>query len=123
MTSLIDEKAKRHILDGDETGGGHRFGRGLPGESEFPADWSDEKILHNASEVATDPHSIPGPNNTTKLFNKSGEPTRNVYFGVRDGVEIKVVVEPAYGGRIITAYPTRVVDPTTGALLPAPRRR
>jgi len=28
---------RTHILDGDETGGGHRHGTGKPGKTEFPA--------------------------------------------------------------------------------------
>ena len=41
---LTDDRAKRHILDGDGTGGGHKAGTGKPGKSEFPKDWSDAKI-------------------------------------------------------------------------------
>lgn len=33
-----------HILYGDETGGGHLHGTGIPCKSEFPEDWSVDKI-------------------------------------------------------------------------------
>ncbi|NIR13143.1 MAG: EndoU domain-containing protein, partial [Desulfobacterales bacterium] len=89
---------RTHILDGDGPGkgGGHRFGTGKPGKSEFPSDWSDEKIIHEVSDIATDPKlkwSKPdsrGYSSTTKTV---------------DGVDVKVVVDKN-SGRIVTGYPT-----------------
>jgi Bacterial EndoU nuclease len=97
--SLIDDKGKKHILDGDgPNGGGHRSGTGKPGKSEFPADWSDEKIEGEISDIATDPAvEWIGPN-------------RNGYIvgtGVREGVEIQVVKDQK-SGRIITGYPANL---------------
>lgn len=104
---LTDPQARKHILDGDETGGGHRHGTGKPGKSEFPKDWSDAKILHEISDVATDPNSTwtqqtgsPGAK-----FTKSGKPVRWKVEGTRDGVDITVIVEPN-GKGIITGFPT-----------------
>jgi RHS repeat-associated protein len=91
---LTDAKAKTHILDGDATGGGHRAGTGISGKSEFPASWSDEKILHEISDVTTDPASkVTLQGNTT------------IYQGTRDGVDLKVIYRD---GRIVTGYPTNV---------------
>ncbi|MGO4566692.1 hypothetical protein AB4Z52_16805 [Rhizobium sp. 2YAF20] len=56
--SLLDPDAETHVLDGDEEGGGHRSGTGNLGKSEFPNGWSDEKILGEISDVATDPNEI-----------------------------------------------------------------
>lgn len=92
--SLLDPKAEDHILDGDATGGGHRSGAGNPGKSEFPPDWSDEKIAGEISDVATDPDSTSEP----------GRRGRTLVRGTRDGVDIEVVVEA--DGRIVTGYPT-----------------
>jgi len=36
FVDLTDTRARKHILDGDLTGGGHRWGTGKPGKSEFP---------------------------------------------------------------------------------------
>ena len=116
---LSSPERRRHILDGDATGGGHRPGTGTPGKTEFPANWSDDQIMHNISDVATDPKAIPGGSNSDKLYTKSGKPIRNTYTSIRDGVEVKVVVEPATG-EIVTGHPTRIVDPATGNLVPAP---
>lgn len=46
-----------HILDGDATGGGHRYGTGSPGKTEFPASWDDGKITGNILSVARSPDS------------------------------------------------------------------
>jgi hypothetical protein len=29
----------------DATGGGHRYGVGVPGKTEFPANWDEDKII------------------------------------------------------------------------------
>jgi RHS repeat-associated protein len=92
--SLVDEKGKKHILDGDDNGGGHRAGTGKKGKSEFPAIWSDDKILGEISDVATDPAS-----STSK-----GRKGRTVSDGTRGGVDIRTVQEP--DGRIVTGFPT-----------------
>ncbi|MER0209734.1 RHS repeat-associated core domain-containing protein [Brenneria sp. L4-2C] len=34
---LVTPKRRRHILDGDATGGGYRPGTGHPGKSKFPS--------------------------------------------------------------------------------------
>jgi len=52
LVDLTTPERRRHILDGDRTGGGHRAGTGRPGRSEFPTDWSDKKIIHEISDVA-----------------------------------------------------------------------
>ena len=96
LVDLTDAKGRRHILDGDETGGGHRAGTGNPGKSEFPADWSDEQILHHISDVATDPAS-------TRVTQGNG----NIRVdGTRDGVDIRVIIDP--NGRIVTGFPTNL---------------
>jgi hypothetical protein len=94
--NLVDPDRAKHILDGDgATSGGHRSGTGKPGKSEFPADWSDEKILGEISDVATHPGSTTAP----------GRGGRSVVTGTRDGIDIEVIVGK---GKIITGYPTNV---------------
>jgi RHS repeat-associated protein len=94
--SLVDPDRAEHILEGDKDGkgGGHRSGTGRPGKSEFPSDWSDEKILGEISDVATDPASKRRP----------GRGGRELVSGTRDGVDIEVVIDPDRG--IVTGYPT-----------------
>ncbi|WP_219819464.1 EndoU domain-containing protein [Xanthomonas bromi] len=95
--SLLDPKATTHILGGDgPTSGGHRFGVGKPGKSEFPSSWSDSKVEHAISDVATDP-SV-----------KWSVPDKRGYVpgaATRDGVDIKVVYDTK-NGKIVTGYPT-----------------
>jgi RHS repeat-associated protein len=97
--SLLDPQGGHHVLDGDgpNAGGGHRHGTGKPGKSEFPANWSDDKIKGEISDVATDPGSsrTTQPNGRIKVQ------------GTRDGIDITVIVEPnSKGGRIVTGFPT-----------------
>lgn len=95
--NLLDPKGEKHVLDGDgpNDGGGHRNGTGKPGKSEFPGNWSDEKIAGEISDIATDP-SIQWSNPDGRGYVQG--------VGVRDGVEIKVVRD-VRSGRIVTGYP------------------
>jgi hypothetical protein len=94
-------------LDGDATGGGHRF-PGSPGHDPFPQDWSDGQIMHAVSDVAADPASTwtqqTGPDGS--YLTSAGNPARFLVEGTSGGLRISVIVEPA-GEGIITAWPTK----------------
>jgi RHS repeat-associated protein len=94
FVSLLDAKARTHTLDGDATGGGHRAGTGIPGKSEFPSSWSDEKIEHTISDIATDPASKVTVQGRTKVID-----------GTREGVDVRVIERD---GRIVGGYPTNL---------------
>lgn len=102
---LASPNKRTHILTGDATGGGHMW-PGKPGKSVFPESWDGDKIMHEVSDVLTDPDvkwiQQTGPDGAD--FTRAGDPTRWTATAIRDGVEIKVVVEPA-GKGIITAIP------------------
>lgn len=96
--NLASPDRTTHILSGDSTGGGHQWPGG-PGKSVFPEGWSASKIMNTVSDVATDP-SIP------ETVQANGRIVKN---GSRDGIDIRVVIEPASkGGGIVTAFPTNV---------------
>jgi hypothetical protein len=80
-----------HILQGDATGGGQLW-PGLPGKTAFPESWSEARIMHEISDVATDPSST---------FSPAGRGS-TIVTGLRDGVEIQVVLR---GGNIVSGYP------------------
>ena len=85
---------EKHILEGDETGGGHAPGAGKPGKSEWPAGTSDEEILRDVRDVANDPRS-----------KRTEQSNGNIAIeGTRDGVHVKVIFKPGEG--IISAFPT-----------------
>jgi hypothetical protein len=92
-TIRLTEDRMRHILDGDQWGGGHRHGAGHSGKTEFPSRWSDMACLTYIADVAREPDDTPiwQPNH------------RWLAHGVRDGVDVKVVVN--HDGRIWTAWP------------------
>jgi hypothetical protein len=62
--------------------------------------------MHNISDIATDPTLArvqqTGP--AGSLFTNAGNPARFAVTGVRDGVQIRVIIAPA-GEGIITGYP------------------
>lgn len=83
----------------------HKFGKNISGKTEFPKNWSDDQIMHAASDVHTDPNSARGTG-------KYGEPFQ---LGIRDGVVVHVDEYPptkpdgtphANAGKVSTAYPT-----------------
>ncbi|UYN84873.1 MAG: EndoU domain-containing protein [Microcella sp.] len=108
--NLASPSRTQHILDGDPRpggglAGGHRAGTGA-GKSEFPAAWSDDMIMHNISDVATDP-TLNWVQQTGRLgseFTRNGDPVRFAVDGMRGGVMIRVVIEPR-GVGIVTAFP------------------
>ena len=95
--NLANKQRTKHILDGDATGGGHRPNTGSPGKSEFPDGWTDGKIMHEISDIATDPNAI----------RKDGRGGRVVVDGTRDGIDIRVIQEKS--GEIVTGFPTNTV--------------
>jgi Bacterial EndoU nuclease len=103
LVDLASPARRTHILDGDATGGGHRW-PGQPDKTPFPKSWTDDEIMHADSDIATDPSlqwnwTKGGPNGYTR----AGDPARAEVFGVRNGLCVKAVVEPA-GEGIITAH-------------------
>jgi len=94
--AAVDDAARRHILDGDGQAGGHRPGRGIAGKSEFPVGWSDARIIAAIEDVANDAAS---------RRHRRTRDGRNIVEGTRDGVDIRVVIEPD-GVRIVTGHPT-----------------
>jgi Bacterial EndoU nuclease len=81
-----------HILDGDATGGGHRYGTGAPGKTEFPSNWGDDKITDSILSVARSPESA--------SLQRNG---RWKVEGVRDGVTLAVII--TVEGNIWSSYP------------------
>lgn len=97
--NLASQVRTEHILTS------HKFDSLLKNKSLFPRSWSDKQIMHNVSEVATDPNlkwiqqtGIPGA-----TYTKSGFPVRYYVDGLKDGEKIRVVIEPN-GEGIITAF-------------------
>ncbi|MGG3916998.1 EndoU domain-containing protein, partial [Parageobacillus thermoglucosidasius] len=99
FVNIASKKRTKHILYGDKTGGGHLWpGTGNPNKTLFPKNWSAERVMHNVSDIATDP--------TLKW--KRGRVVKSVQryevIGIRDGIKIKVITD---GKDIITAFPIK----------------
>ncbi|MFV0460770.1 MAG: EndoU domain-containing protein [Actinomycetales bacterium] len=101
FVDLASPSRRSHILDGEVRpngtfGGGHRPGTGFLGKSEFPPGWSDDRIMHEISDVATDP----------SLVWRSGNRTGDFFVnGTRGGVDIEVLIR---NDQIWTGYPTNL---------------
>jgi EndoU nuclease-like protein len=90
----VSPERRTHILDGDDTGGGHRHGTGEPGKTEFPAAWRDEKIIANALDVARKPDAPPIRQDRNDSW---------LCAGTRENVEVSVVIMRS--GEIWTSWP------------------
>lgn len=90
----LTDYRRTHILVGSETGGGHRFGAGKPGKTEFPQSWSDDKIIETIIRIAND-QSLPMRQSGKRYWLRMGE---------EDGLQIRVVLNRE-NGEIITGYP------------------
>lgn len=95
---LASPKRRGHILYGDGTGGGHLW-PGSVKHTPFPKDWDGDRIMHEISDIATDP----------KIKWTQQKPPKGVRFvAIRPASDgstyVKVVMEPV-GEGIITGYP------------------
>ncbi len=98
FVNLASSQRTTHILTGDATGGGHLFPGGA-GKSAFPQSYSADRVMHQISDVATDPLS-------SFVTGRGG---RTVVNGTRDGIDLRVILgSPREGGGIITGFPTNV---------------
>ncbi len=94
---IISPKQKTHILYGDEKGGGHFHTADKPCKSEFPASWSQPKIIETIEKIASD---------DTLNWKKAD----NGYFTAErqvDDLRIRVVLA-SDKMKVITAYPVNV---------------
>ena len=89
----------RSTYFGDDGNGGHLYpGNPDKHKSIFPADWSAEKVMHEVSDIITDPE-------IEWVYDRTVKGTdRYAAIGVRDGVKIRVVTD---GKDIITAFPVK----------------
>ena len=90
----LTEHRRTHILVGSETGGGHRFGAGQPGKTEFPQSWNDDKIIETVIRIAND-QNLPMRQSGKRYWLRMGE---------AEGLQIRVVLDRERG-EIITGYP------------------
>ena len=93
--SVISPQRRTHILYGDATGGGHKFGVGAPCKSEFPKHWDDDTIIQKVELIAAND-------------NLNWEQQRNGYHVAEQKVgTVNVrVVKGRKNEQVITAYPT-----------------
>ncbi len=86
-----------HILFGDETGGGHLHGTGKPCKSEFPADWTTERIRQTVTYMAANDNADWRQENNGYLVSEQ----------IDDNLKIRIVMNPETA-EIVTSYPVNV---------------
>ncbi len=62
----------------------------------FRQGWCDDKIMHEISDIATDPNAI----------RRNGRGGRTITDGTRNGIDIRVIQER--NGDIVSGFPTNV---------------
>lgn len=90
-------QAARHMLYGDQSGGGHLHGIGKPCKSEFPAGWDASEIVAYVEGIAAN-------------GNLDWKRQDNGYFVAEhsvNGTRVRVVLNHDRAG-IVTAYPVGV---------------
>lgn len=87
-----------HVVNGDDNDigkGGHAFGTGRPGKTEFPEGWDDGHIGEALAAVATRPSKV-----------KADEFEANfIAEGIHRGITVKAVVRP--DGSIEAGWPVK----------------
>ena len=82
-TAPLSRQSQNHILHGDPVHkkGGHQYGSGINGKTEFPKEWDGQRIIAGIGRVMADPD-----------WAKKGETSRSLWrFGKTvDGVQIEV---------------------------------
>ncbi len=97
MPVVITPERRTHILYGDETGGGHFHTANKPCKSEFPEDWSVEKVIETISLIAAND-------------NLNWRKERNGYHVAEqqvENLEVRVVLDENRQS-VITGYPINV---------------
>lgn len=90
----LSEKRLEHILYGDTSGGGHLHGQSKPCKSEFPSDWTSDKIVSVIKQIAANDNAAP-------------KRQSNGYYTIEntvDDVRVRVVLDREKDD-VITAYP------------------
>ncbi len=93
----LSQRAQKHILYGDHSGGGHKYGVGKACKSEFPQTWSDDKIVSVVERIAAND-------------NADWKKQDNGYFVTEtneNGVNVRVVLGHDKD-EVVTAYPTNL---------------
>lgn len=86
-----------HILYGDETGGGHLHGTGIPCKSEFPENWGVDKVKSTVSRLAANDNADWRQEENGYIVSEQQS----------ESLKIRVVVDPERA-EIVTSYPVNV---------------
>lgn len=110
-THIIHPDDAKHILDGDGPGSGGHLWPGQTGKTPYPQSWGRDDILNGVSDIIRDPNTTwYAQTGTGGPLTKAGDPATWVAWETRNGVQVRVVYQPATG-RVPTAFPDPVGPP------------
>lgn len=108
---ILSPQSRQHILYGDGRGGGGHYPPGQAGKTLFPANWSPDQVIHNVGDIATAPDTRWfAQSGNGGAYTGKGKPARWVAWEVRDGIQVRVIYEPATG-KVISAFPDSAGPP------------
>ncbi len=88
---------EQHILYGDDSGGGHHHSANRPCKTEFPDNWTAEKIIETVKKLAAN------DNADWRLEDNGYYVAEQPY----EGLDVRIVLDQE-GDDIITSYPTNL---------------
>ncbi|OCB09237.1 hypothetical protein A5717_26030 [Mycolicibacterium porcinum] len=94
----ITASVRRHILDGDKNGGGHRYTSTAPNKTLFPQRWDDDAAIAAVSETLRNPYT------TSDDHDHLVDPNFLNLYGYIDGVRVVARLNKA-DGTLETAHP------------------
>ncbi len=109
---ILSPDTRQHILYGDgPTSGGH-YPPGNIGKTLFPSTLTPGEVIHDIGDIATSPSTQwYAQTGTGGQYTNAGTPAKWVAWETRNGVQIRVVYQPATG-KVITAFPDAGGPPT-----------
>ena len=96
----VEPADRRHVLDVDGHGGGHRAGTGEPGKSEFPGRWNEDDIFDRIADVARAPDTVLLQ---PPAVGREHDEARWIAISRRDDVTVFIVLR--LDGSLVTAFP------------------
>ena len=105
FVDILSPDTRQHILYGDgPTSGGH-YPPGNIGKTLFPSTLTPDEVIHDIGDIATSPSTQwYAQTGTGGQYTNAGTPAKWVAWETRNGVQIRVVYQPATG-KVITAFP------------------
>jgi len=110
-SDILSPEARQHILYGDSSTTGGHYPPGNAGKTLFPATLTPDQVIHDVGDIVTAPDTQwYAQTGTGGELTAKGGPANWAAWETRDGVQIRVVYQPATG-KVLTAFPDTAGPP------------